>query len=42
MKIGQAYNNTNFEYVYKFLKNTKEYKFQYIEYLPKTIYFRKG
>ena len=42
MKKGFEYINKNLECVYKILKNAKEYKFQYIKYLPKTQYFHRG
>ena len=34
--------NTNLECGYKFKNNTKDYRLQYIKYLPKTQYFRRG
>ena len=42
MKKSLTYINTNVEYSYKFKNNTKDYRLQYIKYLPKTQYFRRG
>ena len=42
MKESLEYINKNVEYGYKFKKNTKDHRFQYIKYLPKTQYFRRG
>ena len=42
MKYSLEYINSNVECGLKFLNKIEEYKFQYIDHLPKTHYFRRG